>query len=238
MEIEANELFDAYRELYFEGGTSSVYLWDLEKGFAGCFLIKKSKLPLPILLRVLCWIVANLSVRLLILYLMIFLCHDHVFYYFHYYKFTFLSNAYPLIQGVTGSQFVKEGCWDSIHIIETLQSENPSKATYKLTTTVMLHMSVEKFEVGNSTLSGSLTRQVKELIWGLWILKNTMSLDLEIPSSNWERSGIWRGYFLSRIYFGHFRFSFLFISFTRSSATYTTATKYWSLFVLHHLSMT
>jgi capping protein beta len=44
MEVEFNELFDAYRELYFEGGTSSVYLWDLENGFAGCFLIKKSKL--------------------------------------------------------------------------------------------------------------------------------------------------------------------------------------------------
>jgi capping protein (actin filament) muscle Z-line, beta len=43
MEMEANELFDSYRELYFEGGTSSVYLWDLENGFAGCFLIKKSK---------------------------------------------------------------------------------------------------------------------------------------------------------------------------------------------------
>jgi capping protein beta len=44
MEIEANELFDAYRELYFEGGTSSVYLWDLPEGFAGCFLIKKGGL--------------------------------------------------------------------------------------------------------------------------------------------------------------------------------------------------
>jgi capping protein beta len=43
MEDEANELFDAYRELYFEGGTSSVYLWDLDGGFAGCFLIKKCK---------------------------------------------------------------------------------------------------------------------------------------------------------------------------------------------------
>lgn len=42
MEIEANELFDTYRELYFEGGVSSVYLWDLDLGFAGCFLIKKS----------------------------------------------------------------------------------------------------------------------------------------------------------------------------------------------------
>jgi hypothetical protein len=43
MEIEFNELFDAYRELYFEGGTSSVYLWDQDQGFAGCFLIKKSE---------------------------------------------------------------------------------------------------------------------------------------------------------------------------------------------------
>ncbi len=43
MEIEFNELFDAYREMYFEGGTSSVYLWDQDQGFAGCFLIKKSE---------------------------------------------------------------------------------------------------------------------------------------------------------------------------------------------------
>ncbi len=49
MEIEFNELFDAYRELYFEGGASSVYLWDLEDGFAGCFLIKKSKIHLILL---------------------------------------------------------------------------------------------------------------------------------------------------------------------------------------------
>jgi hypothetical protein len=42
LEIDFNELFDAYRELYYEGGTSSVYLWDLDHGFAGCFLIKKS----------------------------------------------------------------------------------------------------------------------------------------------------------------------------------------------------
>jgi hypothetical protein len=36
------QVFDAYRELYFSGGISSVYLWDMEGGnFAGCFLIKK-----------------------------------------------------------------------------------------------------------------------------------------------------------------------------------------------------
>lgn len=43
--MEANALYDAYREQYYEGGTSSVYLWALEGGgpgsFAGCFLIKK-----------------------------------------------------------------------------------------------------------------------------------------------------------------------------------------------------
>ena len=40
-----NEVFDSYRELYFEGGVSSVYLWDLSEGFAGCFLIKKGRRP-------------------------------------------------------------------------------------------------------------------------------------------------------------------------------------------------
>lgn len=27
---------------YFEGGISSVYLWDMDDGFAGCVLLKKS----------------------------------------------------------------------------------------------------------------------------------------------------------------------------------------------------
>jgi capping protein beta len=35
--------FDTYRDLYFEGGVSSVYLWDMDDGFAGVVLIKKSK---------------------------------------------------------------------------------------------------------------------------------------------------------------------------------------------------
>lgn len=101
VEIEANQLFDAYRELYFEGGTSSVYLWDLDDGgFAGCFLIKKT---------------------------------------------------------VAGQRFVSEGGWDSIHVVEVKPSTS-GKASYKLTTTVMLSMDVHKDEVGDSNLSGSLTR--------------------------------------------------------------------------------
>lgn len=71
LEVEANNAFDQYRDLYvllvpvlklydfdhlitclpmcvfvflsyFEGGVSSVYLWDLDNGFAGVILIKKA----------------------------------------------------------------------------------------------------------------------------------------------------------------------------------------------------
>ncbi|KAF5340913.1 hypothetical protein D9758_012187 [Tetrapyrgos nigripes] len=46
LEISANEAFDTYREMYFEGGVSSVYLWDLEDGgFAGVVLLKKTMTP-------------------------------------------------------------------------------------------------------------------------------------------------------------------------------------------------
>jgi capping protein beta len=104
MEVEFNELFDAYRELYFEGGTSSVYLWDLDNGFAGCFLIKKK---------------------------------------------------------VDSDRYVKSGCWDSIHVVEAVESDDKSRATYKLTTTVMLSMIVDKADVGETNWSGTLTRQAE-----------------------------------------------------------------------------
>jgi len=42
LEVEANNAFDMYREMYFEGGVSSVYFWDLNHGFAGVILIKKA----------------------------------------------------------------------------------------------------------------------------------------------------------------------------------------------------
>jgi len=43
LEVVANEVFDIYRDLYFEGGVSSVYCWDLDDGFAACILIKKTQ---------------------------------------------------------------------------------------------------------------------------------------------------------------------------------------------------
>ncbi|KAK3426154.1 probable F-actin-capping protein subunit beta [Eucalyptus grandis] len=42
LEIEANEIFAIYRDQYYEGGISSVYMWeDDNEGFVACFLIKK-----------------------------------------------------------------------------------------------------------------------------------------------------------------------------------------------------
>ncbi|XP_051139477.1 probable F-actin-capping protein subunit beta [Andrographis paniculata] len=42
LEIEANDIFAIYRDQYYEGGISSVYMWEDEnEGFVACFLIKK-----------------------------------------------------------------------------------------------------------------------------------------------------------------------------------------------------
>lgn len=41
LEIEVNAAFEAYRDMYFEGGVSSVYFWDIDNGFAGVILLKK-----------------------------------------------------------------------------------------------------------------------------------------------------------------------------------------------------
>lgn len=104
LEIEANELFDVYRELYYEAGTSSVYLWDLDEGFAGCFLIKKS----------------------------------------------------------VAAQAVSKGSWDAIHVVEVVE-DGDTKATYKLTTTVLIDMLVDKETVGNCSIGGNVTRQSEKV---------------------------------------------------------------------------
>ncbi len=68
---------------------------------------------------------------------------------------------------------MKTGCWDSINVVEASSSENNEKAvTYKLTTTVMLNMNVERGDIGDTVWSGSLTRQVSVLILALLVIKN------------------------------------------------------------------
>jgi len=42
-EVALNQAMDIYRDLYYEGGVSSCYLWDIDGGFAGVILIKKTQ---------------------------------------------------------------------------------------------------------------------------------------------------------------------------------------------------
>ena len=56
LEQSLNAAFDTYRELYYEGGHSSVYLWDQEDeggsgkeaAFAGAVLFKKGRCQIAI----------------------------------------------------------------------------------------------------------------------------------------------------------------------------------------------
>ncbi|KFY49347.1 hypothetical protein V496_10070 [Pseudogymnoascus sp. VKM F-4515 (FW-2607)] len=101
MEIRANEAFDVYRELYYEGGLSSVYFWNLDDGFAGVVLLKKGS---------------------------------------------------PQNSG-------SEGSWDSIHVFEAI--DRARTAHYKLTSTVILHLSTGTDALGDMELSGNMTRQIE-----------------------------------------------------------------------------
>lgn len=111
--MQANEIFDSYRELYYQGGISSVYMWDLEPGFAACFLVRKD---------------------------------------------------------VLDQRFVEKGAWNAIHVVEVQEnsgsgsSSAPQTATYRLTTTVLLAMKVNRPELGDLTLDGSLTRQTEKTL--------------------------------------------------------------------------
>ncbi|TVY44809.1 F-actin-capping protein subunit beta [Lachnellula occidentalis] len=101
MEVRANEAFDVYRELYYEGGVSSVYFWNLDDGFAGVVLLKKVATP-------------------------------------------------------SGKS---EGTWDSIHVFEAV--DRARTAHYKLTSTVILHLSTGNDNLGEMDLSGNMTRQIE-----------------------------------------------------------------------------
>mmetsp|Transcript_1271 Transcript_1271/g.2817 ORF Transcript_1271/g.2817 Transcript_1271/m.2817 type:complete len:187 (+) Transcript_1271:368-928(+) len=51
MELTANEAFNRYRELYYEGGVSSCYAWEIDGGFACAVAVLKTAgpaaMPLP-----------------------------------------------------------------------------------------------------------------------------------------------------------------------------------------------
>eukprot|EP01127_Copromyxa_protea_P006635 TRINITY_DN16643_c0_g1_i1.p1 TRINITY_DN16643_c0_g1~~TRINITY_DN16643_c0_g1_i1.p1 ORF type:complete len:272 (-),score=74.72 TRINITY_DN16643_c0_g1_i1:40-855(-) len=103
IELQANNAFDVYRDLYYEGGVSSVYLWDQDDGFAGVVLLKKT---------------ADVA-----------------------------KGGTPM-----------KGTWDSIHVFE-VEEKSPSKANYRITSTIMLKIETNHATTGLVNCSGSLTRQ-------------------------------------------------------------------------------
>lgn len=54
----------------------------------------------------------------------------------------------------------EEGTWDSIHVFEAIDKGHTYH--YKLTSTVILHMSTNGENVGEVDLSGNMTRQVEQ----------------------------------------------------------------------------
>ena len=107
MEIEANELFESYKDLYYMGGiqgTSSVYIKDTDHGFDACFLIKKN-------------------------------VEDH--------------------------EYVHRGVWESANYVTATFNESKTEAVYKLTTSVMINMGVKRTNVGDTAISGLLSRHTE-----------------------------------------------------------------------------
>lgn len=125
LEVAANEAFDVYRELYYEGGVGSVYFWDLDDGFAGVVLLKKGLFSLTSILLLESVLLANLGLG---------------------------------ASGVTpGGK--SSGAWDSIHVFEA--TDRARMTHYKLTSTVILHLSNESDALGEMNLSGNMTRQIE-----------------------------------------------------------------------------
>ena len=62
---------------------------------------------------------------------------------------------------VEGDRHVKEGSWNSIHVVE-VNNLAGGKAKYKLTTTIMISMDTNGKESGVTNLAGSLTRQSEQ----------------------------------------------------------------------------
>lgn len=132
MEIRANEAFDVYRELYYEGGVSSVYFWNLDDGFAGVVLLKKG----------------NNDISRCFL-------SDHIWY-IERWPFIMEANSRFI---VAPSSSNSAGSWDSIHVFEAV--DRARTAHYKLTSTVILSLSTNGNELGEMDLSGNMTRQIE-----------------------------------------------------------------------------
>lgn len=69
------------------------------------------------------------------------------------------ASCWLIKKDLSGGRFVREGNWDSIHVVEAKESGEKGVFTYKATTTCMVSMTVEGEQLGSCNLSGSLIRE-------------------------------------------------------------------------------
>ncbi|TRY86021.1 hypothetical protein DNTS_029356 [Danionella cerebrum] len=133
LEVEANNAFDQYRDLYFEGGVSSVYLWDLDHGFAGVILIKKA---------------GDGSKKIKG-------CWDSI----HVVEVQVDRNRWREREEVALQKVSIRG-EPGLSVFQ--EKSSGRTAHYKLTSTVMLWLQTTKTGSGTMNLGGSLTRQMEK----------------------------------------------------------------------------
>lgn len=134
---------DAKRRRYFEGGVSSVYLWDLDDGFAGVVLLKKSAWVLLSRLRTEPTVADLLPPS-----------SERREGSFGDLGLWCVPNPEFGVLGVTNVRLSS-----TVHVFEA--SERQRVAHYKLTSTVMLYMIQGASSSAEVALGGSMTRQVR-----------------------------------------------------------------------------
>ena len=137
-EIIANAAFDTYQGLYYEDGISSVYVWDMTVGKPNQKINDLEKVNDK----------PNEKIT------------DDP-------KEDHLPNAFAVAilihKRTEDGDNLRQGRWDSIHLVEVESSFNDSdKAKYRLTSTVILDLDSNLPGIDQFGLSGSLTRTAEQ----------------------------------------------------------------------------
>lgn len=68
------------------------------------------------------------------------------------------------IPEASGGRFVKSAAWDAVHVVDAQPTGKGSEWVYRLTTTVLLSLTVEREAVGHVRIAGSLNRQAEKKV--------------------------------------------------------------------------
>lgn len=68
------------------------------------------------------------------------------------------------IPASVGGRHVKSAAWNSINVVEAVRQTKPAAWAYRLTTSLVLSLDVERAEVGLVTLAGTMNRQASQTV--------------------------------------------------------------------------